>query len=96
MRKHVTNVAVAKKDRKENYDRRKTLINEAAVEQRAIRDCKKKISRLLEKDPETDISFQEKTLKDHMDHYEEIIQKISYLELDILMEGSSRILNGFA
>lgn len=96
MRKHVTDVTVAEKNRKEIYDRRRTLVNEAAVEQRAIRDCKKKISRLLEKDPETDISFQEKTLKDHMDRYEEIIQEISYLELNILTEGSSRILNGFA
>ena len=96
MRKHVTDVTVAEKNRKEIYDRRRTLVNEAAVEQRAIRDCKKKISRLLEKDPETDISFQEKTLKDHMGRYEEIIQEISYLELNILTEGSSRILNGFA
>lgn len=96
MRKHVTDVTVAEKDRKKIYDRRRALVNEAAVEQRAIRDCKKKISRLLEKDPETDVSFQEKTLKDHMDRYEEIIQKISYLKPDISMEGSSRILNGFA
>ena len=80
----------------EMYGKRRALLNEASVEQRAIRDCKKKIEHLLAKDPERDISFQKGTLANHQARYEEIIQEVSRLELDILTERSGKILNNFA
>ena len=78
----------------EIYDRRRTLLNEASVEQRAIRDCKEKIEHLLAKGK--DVSFQKETLANHQARYEEIIQEVSHLELDVFTERSGMILNNFA
>ena len=89
-------VAVAERAHKEKYEKRKTLLREAGVEQRAIRDCKKKIDYLLAKDPEADTSFPEKALQNHRDRYEKIIQEVSYMELDVFTEKSSQVLNSFA
>lgn len=82
--------------RHEIFDKRNALLNEAAVEQRAIRDCKKKIEHLLAKDPGRNVSFQKGALANHQARYEEIIQEVSRLELDVFTERSSMVLNNFA
>ena len=68
------------------HERLKTLNNDAAAEQRAIRDCRKKIARILKKDPEADVSYYREIVGRHCARNEELIQEIYQLELKIATE----------
>ena len=68
------------------HEHLKALNNDAAAEQRAICDCRKKIERILKKDPEADVSYYREIVGRHCARNEELIQEIYQLELRIATE----------